>query len=68
MPFGSTQDSHRPQTIWLSIFCYVVEHPEGLILIDTGIPADANKPVWFPPWMRMVELCLANADRLASNT
>lgn len=42
-------------TEWLPIFCYVVEHPEGLIVIDTGIPANANDAVWFPPWMRLVQ-------------
>lgn len=42
-------------TDWLPIFCYVVEHPDGLIVIDTGIPAHANAPIWFPPWMRLVQ-------------
>lgn len=46
-------DSHF--TDWLPIFCYVVEHPEGLIVIDTGIPTNANDPIWFPPWMRLVQ-------------
>ena len=45
----------RRFTDWLPIFSYVVEHPEGLIVIDTGIPASANAPVWFPPWMRLVQ-------------
>jgi N-acyl homoserine lactone hydrolase len=26
-----------------------------LIVIYTGIPANANDPVWFPPWMRLVQ-------------
>jgi glyoxylase-like metal-dependent hydrolase (beta-lactamase superfamily II) len=39
----------------LPIFCYVVEHAEGIIVVDTGIPADANAPIWFPPWMRLVQ-------------
>ena len=43
------------KTEWLPIFCYVIEHPEGLIVVDTGIPATANKPVCFPPWMRLVQ-------------
>jgi hypothetical protein len=34
----------RRFTDWLPIFCFVVEHPEGLIVIDTGIPANANAP------------------------
>lgn len=41
-------------TGWLPIFCYVVEHPEGLIVVDTGISADINAPVYFPPYMRFV--------------
>ena len=45
----------RRFTDWLPIFCYVIEHPEGLIVIDTGIPANANDPIWFPPWMRLVQ-------------
>jgi glyoxylase-like metal-dependent hydrolase (beta-lactamase superfamily II) len=39
----------------LPIWCWLIEHPEGLILIDTGIPYDANKPVWFPPHMRLAQ-------------
>lgn len=42
-------------TDWLPIYCFIIEHPEGLAVIDTGIPADANKPVWFPPWMQLVQ-------------
>lgn len=39
----------------LPIWCHLIEHPEGLILIDTGIPANANKPVWFPPHIRLAQ-------------
>ena len=42
-------------TDWLPIYVWVIEHPEGLIVIDTGIPADANKRVWFPPFMPLVQ-------------
>ncbi|MDX1638699.1 MAG: hypothetical protein R3281_12065 [Balneolaceae bacterium] len=38
-------------TEWLPIYVWVIEHSEGLIVIDTGIPADANKRIWFPPFM-----------------
>ena len=55
----------RRFTDWLPIFCYVIEHPEGLIVIDTGIPANANDPVWFPPWMRLVQRA-AYFDRMSS--
>lgn len=39
----------------LPIWCFVIEHPEGLIVVDTGIPLDANKPLWFPPHMRLAQ-------------
>lgn len=39
----------------LPIWCYIIEHPEGLLVIDTGIPANANQPVWFPPYMRLIQ-------------
>lgn len=39
----------------LPIWCYIVEHPEGLIVVDTGIPANANDRVWFPPHMPLVQ-------------
>ncbi len=42
-------------TEWLPIYVWVIEHPEGLIVIDTGISADANKRIWFPPFMPLVQ-------------
>lgn len=42
-------------TDWLPINCYLIEHPAGLILIDTGIPTDANRRVYFPPYMPLVQ-------------
>lgn len=45
----------RQFTEWLPIYCYVIEHPEGLIVVDTGIPADANKPIYFPPHMPLLQ-------------
>lgn len=42
-------------TEWLPIYVWLIEHPEGLMVIDTGIPADANKRVWFPPFMPLVQ-------------
>lgn len=42
-------------TEWLPIYVWVIEHPMGLIVIDTGIPADANRPIYFPPQMRLVQ-------------
>ncbi|MEO7913526.1 MAG: N-acyl homoserine lactonase family protein [Roseiflexaceae bacterium] len=45
----------RRYTGWLPIYCYVIEHPEGLIVVDTGIPANANDRIFFPPWMPLVQ-------------
>lgn len=45
----------RNFTDWLPIYVWVIEHPDGLMVIDTGIPQDANKPVWFPPHMRLIQ-------------
>lgn len=42
-------------TDWLPIYCWVIEHPEGLIVVDTGIPANANAPIWYPPHMRLLQ-------------
>ena len=42
-------------TEWLPIYVWVIEHPEGLIVIDTGIPTDANKRIWFPPFMPLLQ-------------
>lgn len=42
-------------TDWLPIYCYVIEHPEGLIVVDTGIPANANDRNYFPPWMLLLQ-------------
>ena len=39
----------------LPIWCFAIEHPEGLIVIDTGIPANANKRVLFPPHVAFVQ-------------
>src|SRR5262245_43049059 len=45
----------RRHTDWLPIYCYVIEHPEGLIVVDTGISAHANDRIFFPPWMPLVQ-------------
>ncbi len=47
--------SDRRFSNWLPIYCTVIEHPEGLIVIDTGIPATANDPVYFPPHIRLLQ-------------
>lgn len=45
----------KNMTGWLPIYVWILEHPEGLIVIDTGIPANANKPRYFPPYMPLVQ-------------
>jgi glyoxylase-like metal-dependent hydrolase (beta-lactamase superfamily II) len=45
----------RRFTQWLPIYVWVIEHLEGLIVIDTGISADANKRIWFPPFMPLIQ-------------
>jgi N-acyl homoserine lactone hydrolase len=42
-------------TDWLPIYVWLIEHPEGLIVVDTGIPTDANKARYFPPFMPLVQ-------------
>jgi glyoxylase-like metal-dependent hydrolase (beta-lactamase superfamily II) len=34
-------------TPWLPILCYAIEHPEGLILVDTGETARTADPAYF---------------------
>ena len=34
----------------LPIYAWVIEHPEGVIVIDTGETADATVPGYFPAW------------------
>ena len=37
-------------TPFLPIYAWVIEHPEGLIVIDTGETARATQPGYFPGW------------------
>jgi N-acyl homoserine lactone hydrolase len=37
----------RKFTDWLPIWVMIVEHPEGVFIIDTGENADINKPGYF---------------------
>lgn len=34
----------------LPIFAWVIEHPEGLIVVDTGETARTSEPGYFPRW------------------
>jgi N-acyl homoserine lactone hydrolase len=35
---------------WLPIYAWVIEHPEGLIVVDTGETARVSDPGYFPRW------------------
>jgi glyoxylase-like metal-dependent hydrolase (beta-lactamase superfamily II) len=35
---------------WLPIYAWVIEHPEGLIVVDTGETARTAEPSYFPAW------------------
>lgn len=37
-------------TEWLPIYAWAVEHPEGLIVVDTGETARTSEPGYFPRW------------------
>jgi glyoxylase-like metal-dependent hydrolase (beta-lactamase superfamily II) len=40
----------RKWTEWLPIFAWVVEHPEGIIVVDTGETARTSERGYFPTW------------------
>jgi glyoxylase-like metal-dependent hydrolase (beta-lactamase superfamily II) len=35
---------------WLPIYAWLIEHPEGLFLVDTGETARSGHPEYFPQW------------------
>jgi len=40
----------RNWTEWLPIFAWVIEHPEGVIVVDTGETARTSEPGYLPRW------------------
>src|SRR5689334_24139465 len=42
----------------LPIYAWVIEHPEGLIVVDTGETARASKPGYFPWWQPVFRLAV----------
>ncbi len=40
----------REWTGWLPIYAFAIEHPEGVIVVDTGETARATEPGYFPRW------------------
>jgi glyoxylase-like metal-dependent hydrolase (beta-lactamase superfamily II) len=55
---------------WLPIYAWLIEHPEGLIVVDTGETARVREPGYFPAWhpyyRRGVEFDLSPADEIGS--
>lgn len=37
-------------TDWLPIYAWAIEHPEGVIVVDTGETARTSEPGYFPRW------------------
>jgi glyoxylase-like metal-dependent hydrolase (beta-lactamase superfamily II) len=53
---------------WLPIYAWVIEHPEGLIVVDTGETARTAQPGYLPSWhpyyRRGVEFQVALPDEI----
>jgi len=41
----------------LPILCWAIEHPEGLLMVDTGESAHANDPGYQPRWSPFARTC-----------
>jgi len=37
-------------TEWLPIYAWLIDHPEGIIIVDTGETARTSEPGYFPSW------------------
>jgi len=48
----------RTWTEWLPICAWVIEHPEGIIVVDTGETARTSKPGYFPRWQPYYQLAV----------
>ena len=40
----------RSWTKWLPIYAWAIEHPEGIIVVDTGETSRTSEPDYFPRW------------------
>ena len=40
----------RSWTEWLPIYAWIIEHPEGIIVVDTGETARTSEAGYFPRW------------------
>jgi N-acyl homoserine lactone hydrolase len=47
----------RHWTTRLRIGCWLIEHPEGLVLVDTGETSHANDPGYQPWWHPFMQTC-----------
>ena len=45
-------------TEWLPIYAWVIEHEEGLIVVDTGETAQTNEAGYFPRWQPYYKLAV----------
>jgi len=53
----------------LPVNAYLVRHPRGVVLFDTGQTADATRPGYFPvwhPWLRLARFELEPSDELGA--
>jgi glyoxylase-like metal-dependent hydrolase (beta-lactamase superfamily II) len=48
----------REWTEPLPIYAWVIEHPEGLIVVDTGETSRTSEPGYFPAWHPYHRLCV----------
>ena len=48
----------RAWTEWLPIHAWLIEHDEGLFLVDTGETARATQPGYFPRWQPYFKLAV----------
>jgi N-acyl homoserine lactone hydrolase len=37
-------------TEWLPIYTWVIDHPEGIIVVDTGETSESSDPNYYPQW------------------
>jgi N-acyl homoserine lactone hydrolase len=54
----------RKWTDPLPIWAWAIEHPEGVIVVDTGETARACEPGWFPRWHPYFKLAVRVSVRL----
>ena len=53
-----TRSVDREWTEPLPIYAFAIEHPEGVIVVDTGESAGASEPGYFPRWHPVFRLAV----------